>query len=120
MDSTTITTNNHFESKDPLEHKPPRSPLTNFSVDSEEDTMPYPYPPYNDESDGEAHICTYLTTWQVNHASKRLGMIEANISKIAEFGLFLDDQAASWYSQNNIMEFADFDHLWEQFIKLFH
>ena len=82
--------------------------------------MPYPYPRYNGEADAEAHIHMYLTTWQEDHASKCLGMTEANISKIAEFGLSLDGQAASWYSQNNIMEFADFDHLWEQFIKLFH
>ena len=57
--------------------------------------MPYPYPRYNGEADAEAHIRAYLTTWQVNHASKRLGMIEANIAKIAEFGLSLDGQAAS-------------------------
>ena len=51
----------------------------NFS-DSEEDTMHYPYPRYNSEADVEAHIRAYLTTWQVNHASKRLWLIEANIS----------------------------------------
>ena len=79
--------------------------------DSEEDTMPYPYPRYNGEADAEAHIRAYLTTWQANHASKRLGLIEANISKIAEFGLSLNREAASWYSQNDIAEFADFDQL---------
>ena len=47
-------------------------------------------------------------------------MIEANISKIAELKLSLDGQAASWYSQNDIAEFADFDQLREQFIQLFH
>ena len=47
-------------------------------------------------------------------------MIEANISKIANFGLSLDGQAPSWYSQNDIAEFADFDQLREQFIQLFH
>ena len=41
------------------------------------------------------------------HTSKRLGLVEANISKIAEFGLSLDGQVASWYSQNEISEFAD-------------
>ena len=40
-------------------------------------------------------------------------MIEANISKIAELKLSLDGQAASWYSQNDIAEFADFDQLRE-------
>ena len=59
--------------------------------------MPYPYPRYNGEADAEVHTPTYLTTWQANHASKRLGLVEANISKIAEFGLSLDGQAASWY-----------------------
>ena len=43
--------------------------------------------------------------------SKRLAETEANISKIAEFGLYLDGQKTSWYSQNDIEEFADFDHL---------
>ena len=97
VDSTTTSTNNHSGSEDPFEHTPPRSPRADFS-DSEEDTMPYPYPRYNGEADAEAHIRAYLTTWQANHASKRLGLIEANISKIAEFGLSLDGQAMSWYS----------------------
>ena len=110
VDSTTTSTNNHSRSEDPFEHTPPRSPLTHFS-DFEEDTMPYPYPRYNGEADAEAHIRAYRTTWQVNHVSKRLVMIEANISKIAEFGLSLDGQAASWYSQNDIAEFTDFDQL---------
>ena len=82
--------------------------------------MPYPYPRYNGEADAEAHIRNYLTTWQANHASKRLGLVEANISKIAEFGLSLDGQAASWYSQNEISEFADFDQLKQEFVQLFH
>ena len=60
--------------------------------------MPYPYPHYNGEADGEAHTNAYLTTWLANHDSRRLRLIEANISKIAEFGLSLDGQAASWYS----------------------
>ena len=82
--------------------------------------MPDPYPRYNGDADAEAHICAYLTTWQVNHASKRLGLIEANISKIAKFGLSLDGQAWSWYSQNDIAEFANFDQLREKFVQLFH
>ena len=82
--------------------------------------MAYPYPRYNGEADAEAHIRAYLTTWHANHASKRLGMTEANISKIAEFGLSLDGQATSWYSHNDITEFADFNQLREQFIQLFH
>ena len=82
--------------------------------------MPYPYPCYNGEADAEAHIRAYLTTWQANHTSKRLGLIEANISKIDEFKLSLDRQATSWYSQNDIAEFADFDQLWDEFVQLFH
>ena len=82
--------------------------------------MPYPYPHYNGEADAEVHIRAYLTTWQANHASKRLGLIKANISKIEEFRLSLDGQEASWYSQNDIAEFADFDQLREEFVQLFH
>ena len=78
--------------------------------------MPYLYPRYNGEADAEVHIRAYLTTWQANHASKRLGLIEANISKIAEFGLSVDGQAVSLYSQNDIVEFADFDQLQEEFL----
>ena len=47
-------------------------------------------------------------------------MTEANISKIVEFGLALDSQATSWYSQNDIAEFSDFDQLQEEFIQLLH
>ena len=74
----------------------------------------------NGEADAETHIHAYLTTWQANHASKRLGLIEANISKIAECGLSLEGQAAGWYSQNDIAKFADFDQLREEFVQLFH
>ena len=82
--------------------------------------MPYPYPRYNGEANAEAHIRAYLTRWQANHASEHLGLIEANISKIAEFRLSLDGQATSWCSQNDIVEFADFDQLQEEFVQLFH
>ena len=47
-------------------------------------------------------------------------MIEVNISKIAELGLSLEGQAASWYSLNDIAEFADFEQLREEFVQLFH
>ena len=119
VDSTTTSTNNPSGFENPFEHTPLRSPTIDFS-DSEEDLMSYPYPRYNGEADAEAHIRAYLTTWQANHASKRLGLVEANISKIAEFGLSLDGQAASWYSQNEISEFADFDQLKQEFVQLFH
>ena len=29
----------------------------------EEDTMPYPYPKYNDEVDAKAHVCAFLMAW---------------------------------------------------------
>ena len=57
---------------------------------------------------------------QADHASKRLRLVEANISKITEFGLSLNGQAASWYLQNEISEFADFDQLRQEFVQLFH
>ena len=44
VNSTTTNTKNHSGSEDLFEYTPPRSPLTDFSADSEEDTMPYPYP----------------------------------------------------------------------------
>ena len=47
-------------------------------------------------------------------------MTEANVSKIAEFGLSLDGQAARWYLQNDIVQFTDIDQLCEYFIQLFH
>ena len=75
--------------------------------------MSYPYPRYNGKADTEAHIRVYLTTWHANHASKRLGVTEANISKITEFRLSLDGQAARWYSQNDIVEFVDLNQLSE-------
>ena len=119
VDSTT-TSENHSWFETLSEQTPPQSPPTDFFDDSEEDTMLYPYPRYNGEADAKADICAYLTIWQANHASKRLGVIEANISKITEFGLSLDGQAASWISQNDIAEYADFYQLREQFMQLFH
>ena len=119
MDSATTSTN-HSGFENSSEHTPPQSPLTNFFEAFEEDTMLYPYSCYNGKADAEAHIHVYPTTWQANHASKRLGVTEANMSKIAEFGLSLDGQSTSWYSRNDIVEHTDFDKLREQFIRLFH
>ena len=68
----------------------------------------------------EAAFRVDSTTTSTNNLSKHLRLIEANISKIAEFRLSLDGQTASWYSQNDIAEFADFDQLREEFIQLFH
>ena len=57
--------------------------------------MSYPYPRYNGEADANAHVRAFLTTWQANHASQRLVVTEANISKIAELGLSLDGHTAN-------------------------
>ena len=43
--------------------------LRNLVEVFEEDTMPYPYPKYNDEADTEAHMRAFLTPWQANHVS---------------------------------------------------
>ena len=64
--------------------------LRNLVEVFEEDTMPYPYPKYNDEADTEAHMRAFLTPWQANHVSQRLSEADAAKSKIAEFGLSLD------------------------------
>ena len=77
---------------------PPRESLE----DPDFETMLYPYPRYNDDADAEAPICAFLTMWQVNHLSQRLVVAEANISKIAEFGLSLEWHAMIWYSQKDI------------------
>ena len=63
VNTTTTKTYNHYRFKNPFEHRPPQSPPTDFFEDSEEDTMSYPYPRYNDEPDMKAHIRAYLTTW---------------------------------------------------------
>ena len=115
VDSTTTITN-HSRFENLSEHTLPQSLPTDVFKNFEEDTMPYSYPRYNNEADAEAHIRAYLTTWKEHHASKHLRMREANISKISEFRLSLDGHAASWYSQNDIAEYADFDQLCEQFI----
>ena len=66
----------------------------------EEDTMPYPYPKYNDEADAKAHVHTFLMTWQANDVLQRLSKSDVDKSKIAEFGLSLNAQSVNWYSQH--------------------
>ena len=82
--------------------------------------MPYPYPRYTDDTDAEEHVHAFLTTWQANHVLQRLVVADAERSKIAEFGLSLDGQAAHWYSQHDLGEFTSFTVLRDQFIRLFH
>ena len=82
--------------------------------------MTYPYPKYNDKPDTEVHVQAFLTTWQANHVSQGLAEAIVDASKIAEFGLSLEGQAASWYSQHNPEEFSTFMQLSDKFIRLFH
>ena len=35
----------------------------------QDDTMPYPYPKYRDDPDAEAHVYSFLQTWEANHVS---------------------------------------------------
>ena len=50
--------------------------------------------------------------------SQRLAETDANASKIAEFGLSLDGQSTNLYSQHDIIDFQDFEHLKENFLEL--
>mgnify|MGYP000597861148 CR=1 FL=1 len=47
-------------------------------------------------------------------------MVDAETSKITEFGLSLDGQATNWYSQHESGEFKKFKILTTKFIRLFH
>ena len=70
--------------------------------------MSYRYPKYSDETDVEAHIRAFLTTWQANHVSQRLSEVDADKSKITEFGLWLEGQSANWYLQHDEGELESF------------
>ena len=65
----------------------------------EEDTMLYPYPNYNEEADAQAHVRAFRMTWQANHVTQRLSEADAYKSKIAGFGLSLNEQSTNCYSQ---------------------
>ena len=39
--------------------------------------MPYQYLKYRDDPDAEAHVYTFLETWEVNHVSQQLNEAEA-------------------------------------------
>ena len=74
----------------------------------EEDTMPYPYPKYRDDTDAEAHVYAFLQTWEANHVSQRLTEPEAEWSKVAEFGMTLEGPAARWHAKHLPGSFATF------------
>ena len=119
LDSTP-TDGSHSGFENPFDRASPKCPPTEFSADPEYETMPYLYACYNGEADTEAHVHTFLTTWQAHHVSQRLASTDMNASRIAEFGLLLDGQATNWYSQHNITEFDEFEQLKDQFVQLFH
>ena len=79
-----------------------RNPFPALLDDLDLDTMPYhPYVRYTDGPDAEAHICSFLNTWQANHSTQRLIAGEIDASKIAEFILSLDGPTARWYSRHD-------------------
>ena len=59
-----------------------------------------PYSKYNDEADTEAHVRSFLMTWQANHVFQRLSPANTSGLKIAEFGLSLEWQYALISSYN--------------------
>ena len=92
------------------------NPIGDTSDVQDYDTMLYPYPRYNEEADEEAHVRTFLTTWQANHMSQRLAMADVETSIITEFRLLRDGQASNWYSQHDLGEFPSFQELQDRFI----
>ena len=85
-----------------------------------DDTMPYPYPKYRDDPDVEAHVYAFLQTWEANHVSQRLTEPEAERSKVAEFGMTLEEPSACWQAKNLSDSFSSFEALKEKFLRLFH
>ena len=77
----------------------------------------HPYVRYTDDPDAEAHIHSFLNTWQANHSMQRLTAAEIDASKITEFTL---SPAARWYSRHDRGEFATFQDVRTQFLELFH
>ena len=61
-----------------------------------DDTMPYQYLKYQDDPDAEAHIHAFLRTWEADHVSQWLTEAEAELSKIAKFGMTLEGPMAQW------------------------
>ena len=95
----------------PPEVSPPpeRNPFPTLPDDPDLDIVAYhPYVRYTDGPDAEAHIRSFLNTWQANHLTQRLTDAEIDASKIAEFTLSLDGPAARWYSRHDPGEFTTF------------
>ena len=66
----------------------------------EDDTMPYPYLKYRDDPDAEAHVYAFLQTWEANHVSQRLTELEAEWSKVTEFGMTLEGSVVRWHAKH--------------------
>ena len=81
--------------------------------------MPYPYPKYTNHPDARAHVKQFRSIWAVNHGIQGLSAANAEQSKIVEFQLSLEGQAARWYSQQDITSFQTFDELAAKFEELF-
>mgnify|MGYP000255801382 CR=1 FL=1 len=84
----------------PIEEESDPTPHLDSTPEGEQDNMSYAYPKYNNESETEARVRAFLTMWQENHISQQLAKpkpeAEAEKSKIVEFRLSLDCQAARW------------------------
>ena len=80
--------------------------------------MPYPYPKYWDDPDAEAHVYTFLWTWEANNVSQRLTEPEAERSKVAEFGMTLEGSAAQWHAKHLPDSVATFEALKAKFLRL--
>ena len=104
----------------PKVNQPEHNPFLALLENSDFDTMPYPYPQYTDGPDAESHIRAFVSTWQANHSTQCLTVAEVEASKIAEFTLSLDGPAARWYFCHDSGEFAMFQDVCTQFLKLFH
>ena len=107
------------ESKDRIPTPPAEEERREQDIQSD-DTMPYPYPKYRDETDAEAYVYAFLHTWEANHVSQRLTELEAKRSKVAEFSMTLEGPAARWHAKHLPDSFAIFDALKAKFFRLFH
>ena len=94
--------------------------MSSLAQPSEEDIMTYPYAKYRDNPYAKAHVFAFLQTWEANHVSQRFTDVEAERSKIVEFGMTLDGPATWWHAKHMPCRFATFDTLKTKFLRLFH
>ena len=60
----------------------------------------------------------FLQTWEANQVSQQLTDVEAEWSKIAEFGMTLEGPT-SWHAKHLPRSFATFEALKTKFLQLF-